>query len=321
MNPYDYSRGGPDVTLALRKANSKWSRSSVKFASAAPAARDESSIVEGEYFRPLRASNAPLAIILHGLGDHTVFPCKLLARSLVSRGIACLLLYTVFHSSRMPESMKIRMPVLTCEEWFEGYRTSVIEIRQAVDWAITRPEINPEQIAVVGMSLGGFAAAIAMAVEERLRAGVFITMGGDAIITGWESKADTFRKGYNCSEEECRKVHAQYPRYLARVIEEGLENVAPLKQCFLSDTLTYGHRLKDRPVLMINARWDKYIPREAAVRFWQECGRPSIIWLPTGHVTIWGLYPVISRNVARFLGSAFKPQGQQSPKCGQLTRM
>ena len=51
MNPYDYSRGGPDVTLALQKANSKWSRSSVRFASAAPAARDEGSIVEGEYFR------------------------------------------------------------------------------------------------------------------------------------------------------------------------------------------------------------------------------------------------------------------------------
>jgi hypothetical protein len=306
MNPYDYPRGGPDVTLALEKANSRWSRSSLKFVTAAPAASDESRIVKAEYFRPLRAGNCPLAIIVHGLGDHTVFPCKLLARSLVNREIACLVLYTVFHSTRMPEAMKKRAPIFTCEEWFEAYRAAVIEVRQAVDWGTSRPEINRGQIAVVGISLGGFVSAIAMGVEERLGAGVFITMGGDAIIVGWESKTDTFRKGYTCGEEECRRVHAQYPRYLAEVAEKGLENVTPLKQCFLSDTLTYGHRLRGRPVLMINARRDKYIPREAAVRFREECGRPSIVWLPAGHVTIWGLYLVISRNVSRFLGSSFQ---------------
>jgi len=292
--------------VVQEKANSKWSRSSIKFVTAAPATHDESRLVRGEYFRPLRASSVPLAIILHGLGDHTVFPCKLLARSLVNRGIACLLLYTVFHSSRMPETMKRRLHVLTCEEWFEAYRTAVIEVRQAVDWASSRPEIMAGQIAVLGISLGGFVSAIAMGVEERLKAGVFITMGGDAMIVGWESKADTFRKGYTCGEEECRRFHNQYPQYLAEVAKKGLENVAPLKQCFLSDTLTYGHRLKGRPVLMINARRDKYIPKEAAVRFREECGCPSIVWLPAGHVTIWGLYPAISRKVARFLGSSFK---------------
>jgi len=306
MNPYDYPRGQPDVTLAPGKANSKWSRSSIEFVTAAPSAHDESRFVRGEYFRPLQASSAPLAIILHGLGDHSVFPCKLLARSLVNRGIACLILYSVFHSSRMPETMKRRLHILTCEEWFEGYRASVIEVRQAVDWASSRPEINPGQIAVVGISLGGFVSAIAMGVEERLKAGVFITMGGDAVTVGWKSKIDTFRKGYTCGEEECRRVHTQYPRYLAEVAEKGLENVAPVKQCFLSDTLTYAHRLKGRPVLMINARRDKYIPREATVRFREECGRPAIVWLPAGHVTIWGLYPVISRNISRFISSSFK---------------
>ena len=306
MNPYDYRRSEADFTVGVEKANSRWSRSSVKFVTAAPAAHDESRIVKGEYLRPLRVNNAPLAIILHGLGDHTVFPCRLLSRSLVSRGIACLILYSVFHSSRMSEDMKRRAPDLTCEEWLECYRTSVIEVRQAVDWVSSRPEINREQIAVVGISLGGFVSAIAMGVEERLKAGVLITMGGNAITIAWKSKADTFRKSYTCTEEECRRVHAQYPQYLAEVTEKGFENVTPFKQCFLSDTLTFGHRLKGRPILMVNARWDKYIPRQAALEFWEECGRPEIIWLPAGHVTIWGLYPVISKNVARFIGSSFK---------------
>jgi esterase/lipase len=234
-----------------------------------------------------------------------VLPCRLLARSLANRGIACLILYSVFHSSRMPEAMKRRVPAFTCEEWFEGYCTSVIEVRQAVDWAQSRPEINPEQIAVVGISLGGFVSALVMGVEERLRAGVFITMGGNTVTVAWESKADRFRKSYTCSEEECRRVHAQYPHYLAEVTEKGFENVTPVKSCFLTDAMTFGHRLKDRAVLMISARWDRYIPTKAAFEFWEECGRPPIIWLPAGHVTIWGLYPAISKNVARFLDSSF----------------
>jgi dienelactone hydrolase len=110
-----------------------------------------------------------------------VIPCKLLARSLVNRGIACLILYSVFHTSRMPEDMRRRAPVFTSDEWFEGYRISVIEVRQAADWACSMPEINHEQISVVGISLGGFISAVAMGVEERLRAGVFITIGGEML--------------------------------------------------------------------------------------------------------------------------------------------
>jgi hypothetical protein len=306
MNPYDYPGGEPNFTVAVEKANSNWSRSSVKFVTAGPALHDESRIARGEYFQPLRASNASLAIIMHGLGDHSVIPCKLLARSLVNRGIACLLLYSVFHTSRMPEDMRRRAPVFTSEEWFEGYRISVIEVRQVADWACSRQEINHEQIAVVGISLGGFISAVAMGVEERLRAGVFITMGGNAEILTWKSKTDTFRKSHNCTEEECREVHTQYPQYLAQVAEKGFANVTPLKQCFLTDAMTFGHSLRGRPILMINALWDKYIPKQATLEFWEECAKPAIIWLPAGHAGIWALYPLISKRVGRFLDSSFK---------------
>ena len=85
MNPYDYFRSEPSFRLGVEKTNSKWSRRSVDFVTAGPASRDEGRIARGEYFQPLRANNIPLAIILHGLGDHSVIPCKLLARSLGNR--------------------------------------------------------------------------------------------------------------------------------------------------------------------------------------------------------------------------------------------
>ncbi len=305
MNPYDYPRGEPDFTLGVEKANSKWSRRSVTFSTGYPTLYEESRITRGEYFRPLQADNIPLAIILHGLGDHSMIPCKLLAQTLVNRGIACLVLYLVFHSSRMPEKVRRRAPEFTSEEWFEGYRVSVIEVRQVMDWASSSPEINHEHIAVVGISLGGLISAIAMGIDERLRAGVFITMGGNSDIITWKSKADTFRKSSTCTEDECRRVHIHYPQYLAEVAERGFDDVTPLKQCFLTDAMTFAHRLRGRPILMLNAIWDKHIPRQATVGFWEACGKPAIAWLPGGHASIWALYPLISKKVARFLSSNF----------------
>ena len=268
MNPYQYPRSELSFNLRAKETKSDWSRYSAEFSTAYPTPPEESRIARGEYFRPLRVNNVPLVILIHGLGDLSVVPCKFLARTLVNRGIACFVLYLVFHASRMPESVRRRMPTLTSEEWFEGYRISVIEVRQVVDWVRSRPEINHEQIAVTGISLGGFISAIAMGLDERLRAGVFIAMGGNSEVITWESRADTFRKGSICAEAECRQVHTYYPQYLAEVAERGFENVAPFKQCFLTDTMTFAHRLRSRPILMINALWDKYIPRQATLEFW-----------------------------------------------------
>jgi hypothetical protein len=69
--------------------------------------------------------------------------------------------------------------------------------------------------------------------------------------------------------------------------------------------MTFAHRLRRRPVLMINAHWDQAIPREATIDFWKEAGKPTISWLPATHPTIWLWYPLIRGKIIRFLKSAF----------------
>jgi hypothetical protein len=70
--------------------------------------------------------------------------------------------------------------------------------------------------------------------------------------------------------------------------------------------MTYARYLRDRPLLMINARRDAVIPRQATLDFWEASGRPPIAWLPGGHVSIWLWYPVICRKINRFLRSSFR---------------
>jgi len=309
VNPYRYQRVEPKFNLKLLRANSKWSQYAVEFSSAHPLGYETSDVAYGEYFQPVGVEQAPLAILVHGWGERGAVPCQLMAPSLVKNGIACFILYLVFHSSRMPEAMKQRAPNLTPEEWYEGYRASVIEIRQIVDWAATRPEIDQSRVGVVGVSMGGFISAITMGVDERLGAGVFIISGGNSARMTWESRRSVVERRCLCSEEECYQLRREvYPQYVAKVIRQGLDNVSPPMRCFLTDPLTYAPLLRQRPILMINALWDEAIPKGATLDFWEACGQPPIVWLPGTHISVWLWYPLILRRTLGFLNSTLATQ-------------
>jgi dienelactone hydrolase len=303
MNPYNYQRQDIKANLQLRETTSRWLRYAVDFPTAHGFYNGENSTVLGEYFQPRNIDHAPLAIVIHGWGDRSAIPCRLLARTLVKKGIAAFIFYLVFHTSRMPETMKSHMPYLTTEDWFEGYRASIIEVRQIIDWASSRPELDKEQIAVLGISLGGFVSEIAMGVDKRIKAGVFMVSGGNSEKITWNTQNEAIVKGHGCTEAECREIRSTYPQYLAEVAEKGLDNVVPFNHCFLTDALTFAPYLRERPVLMLNAKWDKTIPKEATLDFWEACHKPAIRWLPGTHVTFWLWYPVIAREITRFLGS------------------
>jgi hypothetical protein len=71
------------------------------------------------------------------------------------------------------------------------------------------------------------------------------------------------------------------------------------------DPMTYACNLRQRPLLMINARWDEAVSAAAALDFWEACGQPEIMWLPATHATIWLWYPLILRKIAGFLRAGF----------------
>jgi len=308
MNPYSYPPAEPCFDLHLEETTRSWWRYTLDFPSAFPTSFQQSSPARGEYFQPGNDNAAPLAILLHGMGDSSLIPCKLLARALVSKGIACFILYLLVHSSRVPEIMKARFPILTPQEWFESYQASVIEVRQVIDWAGTRREIDKEKIAVLGISFGGFISAIAMGIDQRIGAGVFIVAGGNGEKINRKSRLSPITKVYRRTETEYRQIQQSYRQYLAEVAEKGFENVDPAHRSFLTDPMTFAHRLRQRPVLMLNARWDEAIPREATLDFWDESGKPAIVWFPATHASIWLWYPFIRRQIASFLGSAFGRQ-------------
>jgi dipeptidyl aminopeptidase/acylaminoacyl peptidase len=179
----------------------------------------------------------------------------------------------------------------------------VADVRQVIDWAETRGELDAGRVAVLGISFGGFVSAIAMGVDSRIKAGIFIVTGGNANKISWLSRTGQYRKRYRRTVAEHNGVQEQFYRYLEEVAEKGFENVEADHISFLTDPLTFATCLKGRSILMINARYDKYIPVETVDELWQACGKPDIKWFPFGHITIWLRYSAIRKKIVDFLHS------------------
>jgi dienelactone hydrolase len=302
-NPYFYTRQNDSATFKLVEETPQWSRHEVIIPSAQGTVHLPNSQIKGEYYIPGGVKRAPLAIIIHGMAAKSVTPGRKIAATLAKKGFACFILYLLFHDFRAPASLKVKYPRLTAEEWFESYQTSVTDIRQVIDWAENRPELDHHKTSLVGISFGGFVSTIAMALDRRIRAGVLIISGGNSEkITrhGW-----LLRWQYRISPAEYRGNQEAYFRYLNEVAAKGLENALADKNSYLTDPLTFARYLKGRPILMLNAHWDEIIPRVATVDLWNACGKPTIAWYPATHSSIWVWYPWLGRRISGFLQAQF----------------
>ena len=85
MEYFDYPETHQAFELKLVKSSRQWRHHAVSFPTALPTSYPEIGTACGEYFEPA-AKEAPLVILLHGMGDQSLIPCKLLAAALVQPG-------------------------------------------------------------------------------------------------------------------------------------------------------------------------------------------------------------------------------------------
>jgi pimeloyl-ACP methyl ester carboxylesterase len=296
-NPFDYTPVGSDFNLKQIEDGQRCRRYELSFRPASANPRIGGDSAQAEYYQPVHVSRAPLVIIAHGMGDTSRIPASMLARSLSNHGWARLVPYLTAHSSRTPQVNEPK--TLSPDDWFELYRTSVIEIRQMLDWAEGRAEIDSQRIAIIGISFGGFVSAITMALDERLKTGILIVSGGHALKINQLSA--TMRRHYPGPPVDYERRENEYQAYLRDVAQQGVWRVTPPWRNFLLDPLTFAPLLQRRPLLMINALWDSYVPREVVREMQQASKAESMMWLPAGHLTIWLYYPLIERRIRNFL--------------------
>jgi len=299
INPFIYTSGQASFNLRLVRQNKYRRDYHVEFPVVSAKYYHGGELASGEYFEPGEKGKAPLAILIHGWGDQSVLPLKWMVDGLIKRGIACFILYLPFHSSRLPKN-KTNLSELTDDEWFVGYQMAVTDVRQIIDWANQNNQINHQKISIIALSLGAIVSSIAMGIDRRIKAAVFITLGGNTGKIMQTNSISRFGNKYRLPQETYLQNQRNYAKYLIEVDDKGFENVEPTQRTYLIDPLTYAAKLKGRPVLMINASWDELFPRDTSLEFQRACGC-ELVTFPATHAGIWIWYPLITRNINRFL--------------------
>ncbi len=101
--------------------------------------------------------------------------------------------------------------------------------------------------------------------------------------------------------------HRDAEAFRAEWIKAGESRESFLKLLEPVDPATHGRLLKDRDVLMVNAKTDEIIPHAATMALWDSIGtKPELVWLDAGHITAAAYLPGEMVRLQKFF-TAWKP--------------
>ncbi len=240
--------------------------------------------VHAEYFAPVGPGpRRPAVVVLHILGAD--FPLsRYLAIRLADRGVAALFVKLPYYGERRPTEgagAKRRFLSTEVDRSMTSMRQGVCDVRRALHWLASRPDVDADRLGVVGISLGGIVGSVAAAVDPTATRGVFMLAGGDLSRIMWDMP-------------ESRP-------YREKWIESGRTRADLKALTDPFDPLTHAAGLRGKKILFVAGRVDEVVPPETTVALWNQAGRPPIEWLDCGHYSSVGYLLPLMRRSADFL--------------------
>jgi dienelactone hydrolase len=256
-----------EATAELLRESSQFRTLTVTFPSPVETTVEVNNTVWGEYFQPAGPGPFPGVVVLHILGGE--FPLsQTVASSLARAKVAALFIKMPYYGERRSRESPRRMISRNPRETAEAMTQAVLDIRRAAAWLASRPEVDPQRLGVTGISLGGIMSSLSAAGEPRFRK-VAIYLGGGKL-----------------GEHLWNMPHPDAEAFRAEWIKMGESRESFLKLLEPVDPVTHAGLLKDRDVLMVNAKNDEIIPRAATLALWEAIGsKPELVWLDAGHIT------------------------------------
>ncbi|GIW72966.1 MAG: hypothetical protein KatS3mg102_2508 [Planctomycetota bacterium] len=179
-------------------------------------------------------------------------------------------------------------------------RATVVRVRRTLDLLLARPEVDPERVGLVGVSLGAIGGTVLLAVERRLGPGVLMMGGGDLPGMIAHSLEDSVR------------------RLRVRLMDErGLDSLqalqAELRREITLDPLLFAPHVGARRVLQILTTRDNKVPTRYQWRLWEALGRPAALALPSGHYTAIVFWGTAERAMLDFLDRQWRAPAAPVP--------
>ncbi|MEW6202741.1 MAG: acetylxylan esterase [bacterium] len=219
--------------------------------------------VSGYYYVPKNGrAPYPCVIFMHGGGgskDDLAIGYELM----VMRGFAVLAIDAALHGERETDYIK---PDRT--DWHQTrniYIQTVVDLRRAVDWLETRPEIDPARIGYFGASQGAIVGVVFTAVEKRIACAFFLVGGAD------------FRLIFRHSQIPSLSMLRNYATDAEiNMIADDMAAVDP--QHYISS-------ISPRPIFLMNGKKDMLISPEAGTKLQELASEPKeTVWYDGTHL-------------------------------------
>lgn len=164
---------------------------------------------------------------------------------------------------------------------------TIIDLRRAIDYLETRPEIDASRIGYVGGSMGGIMGALFAGVDERVKVPVLLVGGADwikMIELSHIAPAEEFKKILNLPLAEQKKVLKEkipgiiLNNYKQLNLKTLIEEIAP------ADPIYFADKISPRPLLMQNGLFDELVPPPTNQLLFDLAKEPKHIdWYESGH--------------------------------------
>lgn len=256
----------------------------LRFPSPLPGQFPDNNVVHAEYFLPVQppgpSGKYPAAVVLHILGAD--FPLsRFMAARLADQGIAALFVQLPYYGKRKPVNHpEVKFLSADMQRSCQAMQQGVQDIRRALVWLATRPEVDANRLYSTGVSLGGIMSALTVSVDPKIKGGVFTLAGGNLAEILW-----------NMPEKEARNYRTAWEKS-----GKGLNDLKSLVDPL--DPLTYAQGLRSKRVKMIAANADEVVPPQFATVLWEAAGKPPITWIDSGHYSAAAfLLPAIQETI------------------------
>lgn len=167
----------------------------------------------------------------------------------------------------------------------ERVRTYVIDIRRAVDWAQSQPEIDSARIGLIGFSMSANVAAGVLAHEPRVAAGALV-MGG---AHPHQMFASCFGRAQTLRENITARFGWSVETY-ERAIEGPFARIDPAR---------FAGQVDPRRVIIFDAAFDTCVPKSGRDALWQAMGEPKRITWPWNHKMAFLMMSPLGLNTMR----------------------
>lgn len=223
-------------------------------------------------------------IIVHGMGERNLKYLIFYAKKFCENGYNVILPILPYHYDRKVDDTAFLSGFT--EDIEKRFNQSVSDI---IACCSILTELNINTINILGFSLGGIISVISKALDNRIKKASFVVTGGNFEHITWHSIATkVLRVRYESPDSPCNsKLCTQKHKNFCKICKDfkSIDDLTNLPSCFRYDASVFAGILNKKDVIMFNALFDIFIPRNASNDLWDKLNHPKKYMLPAGHLT------------------------------------